>query len=996
MKKITLLLLLLSCYLLATTQSIDPNFGNNGAIKTYAAAAAPNPITSSKECLLLPDGKFIQVLQSFTKTRLSRRLANGTIDAAYGNNGYSVAVSINLSAAALQTDGKIIVAGTRDGSSDFVLARYNTDGSLDASFGNSGVTITDFGATLDFLSAVTIAPGGRIIAGGQSNNRFTLAGYTSSGNIDNSFGIDGIVHTDFINASPSAVNALAIQQDGKIIAAGSAFTNGNGNFAMARYDVNGNPDLTFNGIGQTTTDFSFNDVARSVVIDNTGKIYLGGQSMDASNLSRFTIARYNDNGTPDLSFNAPAGFLTTVFGSGTEFLTNMRIQNDGKILASGHSVGEPAGDDIIMVRLENTGTIDNGFGTNGNGQLRADINAGSEESEFLIIKPDGKIVTGGTRTVFSTGVEVSATGLRFNENGTPDASFGNGGFFTDVIHNGFYYYSPVFQLPNGKLLAVSETSGLTTNIFSFNRFNADGTPDNSFGQNGSITLSDAVGPTFFQPDGKLLRAGSNNGDIVLIRNNTDGTVDATFGNGGTVTTDLGNFEGAAAAAFQPDGKIIIGGISRDANGSNFLAGRYNADGTVDASFGTNGFVIVDIGNEEAITSIAVGPDGKIVFGSTVLSFFPIFKMYVFLARLNPDGSLDATFGDQGKRSIESTENVAFGNLVIQNDNKVLFTSFLTQSAQIFSLSRLNIDGSTDDTFGINGSLPCDGNVVTMQPDQKILVYGFRRNDQNNNEFVLTRFTSAGIQDPSFGNTGQFIHSFAALDNYLSTAHLVGNNFYVAGNGVDEYGFNLGLIAKLILDSEPPVITGLTVSPTTLWPPNRSMKDVTVNYTVSDNAGVANTQIVVSSNEPVQSGEPGDLAPDWQIVNDHLVKLRAERLESGNGRIYTIKVIATDVNGNKDSASATVNVPKSQGNNDNNFLITVLPNPSPSHFYVTILSKSNEKVNLRVLKQNGTVVKSINNIRPLQPVRIGDDLQPGIYFVEVTQGTIIKSSKIIKL
>lgn len=129
MKKITLLLLVLSTYQLVYSQpgTPDPTFGNNGVIKTYPSVQGPHATTFAKEGLLQADGKLILVLQVTAKTQLTRRLANGNIDASYGTNGYSVAVSMIITAAAMQADGKIVVGGTNDGFSDFMLARYNSN-----------------------------------------------------------------------------------------------------------------------------------------------------------------------------------------------------------------------------------------------------------------------------------------------------------------------------------------------------------------------------------------------------------------------------------------------------------------------------------------------------------------------------------------------------------------------------------------------------------------------------------------------------------------------------------------------------------------------------------------------------------------------------------------------------------------------------------------------------------------------------------------------------
>jgi uncharacterized delta-60 repeat protein len=1005
MKKSTLLLCLLVSFFLVKSQNgiPDPGFGINGVVKTPAPPTGINGGSFAKEGLLQADGKLVLAVYVNGKSKLTRRLADGTIDSGFANNGYSVVVSMVVEAAAMQADGKIVIAGAKNGQIGFMLARYNADGSLDASFGNGGITTTDFAtSTFDFLTDVAITPSGNIIAGGLSNRtgvtQFTLVQYNSSGAIDNSFGVNGIVTTAFFGHDQSSLNSLAVQPDGKIIAAGQAFTNGNGNFAIARYNMDGTPDASFNFTGQTTTDISSRDVVLSVIYSSYGRIYTGGYTTDNFGVRHFTTASYNIDGTPDVGFNG-TGFLISTFGSGFEICANVKQQPDGKLIASGNTVDDPLGNDIVLTRINVDGTIDNGFGTNGNGQIRADINNGYDEGAYLILQPDGKIITGGSRMEFISGFDQRFSGFRFNNSGTPDAGFGNGGSFAEIIYSSFLEYNAIFQQNDGKVLAVRSTNDGTFSQ-SLCRFNANGSVDDSFGNNGVLFLDNAGGSAVFQPDGKLLIlnvGGRNNDDIKIVRHNTDGSVDAGFGNAGTVITDLGNFEGAAIVTFQPDGKFLAGGVSRDNNGGDFLILRYNADGSIDNSFGANGSVVINNSNEDGVSYIALAPDGKILFAGTTLTFFPIFEIHAYIGRLNANGSIDMSFADQGKKILNRGNNETMGNIAVQNNNKIVYTAYENASNNIPYLGRLNEDGSTDNSFGQNGIAATFGNVLTLLPNQRIITTGIKFNERNDIDFVMDAFTADGQPDVTFGNNGGAVHNFSGVDNSLYAFHLAGNYFYAAGGGSDDFGQRLGMIARFILDAEPPVVTNLTVNPTSLWPPNHSLRDVVVNYTVTDNVAIADTQIVVTSNEPVQSVENGDLAPDWVIVNDNNIKLRAERLNSGNGRVYTVKLIATDVNGNKDTATATVTVPKSQGNpNENELKLIVTPNPSPGQFAGLVKSKSNDNIRVRILKQDGTVVKTIGSVRPYQLFLFGNDLRRGTYFLEAKQGNEIKTTKILKL
>ncbi len=1094
MKKIILLFCIIALYHGVKGQSGVPDlaFGNNGAILTPPSSTGDIFSPIARQCFVQADGTIYLVLQANNKAKITRRLSNGNIDLSYGNNGYSVVASMNVITAALQADGKIVVAGGTDVLSDFMLARYNTDGTLDGSFGNGGVIITDIGSSYEYITAVIIIANGEIIAGGSNNlnghGQFVLAGYTAAGIPDVAFGNNGIVITDFNNVY-SGLWSLALQPDGKIVAAGTVGTNG-GDFALARYNPDGSPDLSFNFTGQTTTDFGVGDWARSVVISSDGKIYAGGQSLDASGYPHFRIARYNADGSLDLTFNFGTGSVFEVIGATSyDYLINIRLQNDGKIIASGHTLLAPASD-IALIRINTDGAVDNSFGTNGNGIVIGDINSGGDESDFLVIQQDGKILTGGYNSNFTNTPSYSFSCFRFNPDGTPDAGFGTNGSFIDFVPGAYYYYSALFLQADGKLLTSSESYYGTTNKLFISRFNTDGTPDNTYGQNGTHELAFSSGLSYFQPDGKLLRlsySNTNNGDIMLLRYNPDGTRDANFGNSGIAITDFGGNESAAVAGFQPDGKIIVGGGLRDNNGSDFLVVRYNPDGSVDGSFGTGGSVRMDFENEDVVQSIAVTPDGKIVFGGTGYIFPPDFSYFhadILIGRLNTDGSFDGSFGQQGKTIIDKSNNDYMSNLQVQSDNKIIFTRYestgFTNNQSIF-IERVNADGTSDNTFGQNGDTPCDGGTILLQNDQKILILGNEVNNQNNRDAVLERFNIDGSPDLSFGTNGKTISSFTKVDNFFYTALISGNSLFAAGNGVDETGLSVGLIAKYLLDPvssvtcpadhivntdvnlcaakvyeiDPaitsggakvtynltgattgtgngsasgmlfnkgvttvtytlssdatkscsftvtvqdkrlPVIEHLRASPSILWPPDHKLKDVTINYSVYDNCGVANTSISISSNDKVQSGEEGDLSPDWQIIDAHHIRLRAEKLRNGNERRYSIKVTVTDASGNQNSATINVNVTKSMDRPNPNLVVTAAPNPSSSYFLVTIHSNSTDKINVRLLNNNGVIFNTINNINSPQVIKIGDKLLAGIYFLQVRQSGITKTIKLIK-
>jgi uncharacterized delta-60 repeat protein len=1093
MKKILALVFIAASYQGIQAQSgmLDHSFGSNGYVLTSGTKGNFGS-HSIRQCFVGADGKLFFVLLINNKTLVSRRLSNGNADDTYGRNGYSVVVSMYVSCAALQADGKIVVAGTTNGVSDFMLARYNTDGSLDPSFGNGGITITDIGSTNDYLNAIVITTDNKIIVGGSTlvngQGQFVLAKYTAAGIPDNAFGNHGIITTSFDFSS--SISSLALQADDKIVATGSVYTNDGGDFALARYNADGSPDLSFNSAGKTISNFGFLDVPSSVVVNSNGKIYVGGSSADISGFLHFRIARYDEGGSLDPSFNGGTGSIFPGFGDSYDNLTSIRLDSDGKIVAAGYTNLSMTSNDIEVIRVNSDGTIDNNFGTSGNGLVTADIASGEDQCNFLVIQADGKILTGGSNAIFTNTVTFTFTCFRFNTDGSADVTFDNAGSLNDFVPLSNSSYGPVFRQADGKLLAVNFVNDGTNNRPFLKRLNANGTLDSSYGQNGQQEINSAVGVMYFQPDGKLLALAyfpQDNNDIALLRYDLDGTLDQTFGNGGMVTSDFGGNESASVAAFQPDGKIIISAIERDDNGSDFLIVRYNVDGSVDNSFGDGGHFRMNIDNEDQVQSIAVAPDGKIVFAGTGYVFPPdFFGVYfdLLLFRLNPDGTLDDGFGDHGKLLYLRSNNNFMGQMQVLNNRKIVFTDFESPDNSSYNLylQRLNEDGSLDQTFGQNGRTPCNGSAIALQDDEKILLLGSKINDRNNTDFTLTRFTQDGVADDSFGVNGMIISSFTQLDNFLYYATVTGTDLFVAGSGADQMGDYVGIVAKFLLeppitincpsdkivntgkdscsakvygldpivtpagtavryelsgattgsgsglangvifnkgvttvkysiisdttkscgftvtvqDKQLPTIDNVRVSQSTLWPADHKMKDITVNYSVNDNCGIASTQLLISSNEPVQSGEQGDKSPDWEVVDNHHIRLRAERLESGNGRIYTITMTTTDLSGNHATATISVNVPKSMSNSGGGgFIMTVAPNPSSSYFLVTVTSRSEEKINIRLLDNKGNIVSTISDASNYQSMKLGDKLKAGIYFIEATQSGITKTMKLVK-
>ena len=312
---------------------------------------------------------------------------------------------------AIQADGKIIAAGTTDVGSDFAVARYNIDGTLDTGFDGDGKVTTDFGVSVG-VRAVAIQSDGRIVVLGIcGNGNFCLARYNSNGSLDTAFDGDGKVITDLPNTQLGS--DIVIQPDGKIVVAGQSSAGlDTEDFIVARYNPNGTLDTTFNTNGYVVTPFPGLDNAHAVALQSDGKIIAVGQSS-----ADFSLFRYNSNGSLDTSFDTD-GIVTTNI-TGTDIASDVIIQPDGKIIASGDAQG-----DFGIARYNADGSLDSTF--DADGKVVADM-GDFDRCLAAALQPNGKIVAVGN--VQNSGMAVA----RFNPNGSLDTSFHGDGKLITVI-----------------------------------------------------------------------------------------------------------------------------------------------------------------------------------------------------------------------------------------------------------------------------------------------------------------------------------------------------------------------------------------------------------------------------------------------------------------------------------------------------------------------------------------------------------------------------------
>jgi uncharacterized delta-60 repeat protein len=325
---------------------------------------------------------------------LARYDIEGNLDGGFHGDGkvlidFAVTRGARLAGIAIDGVDRIVGAGSGDGR--FALARCMPDGTLDASFGDHGRVVTDVpGMHLEYISAVALDSEGRIVVGGAGlvgeDRRCVVARYEADGTLDPTFNRTGIAIADFRSCAAEQFTSLTVDDDDKVVAGGYALVVGSGDqFALARFCTDGRLDERFDRDGKVLTDFrsSANERVHAVTIDSRGRIVAAGEALIPDSGHQFAVARYTSRGDLDDTFERDGKVLTPFFvTSGTE--------SDAIGYAVGCDsrdrvvVGGGAGGQFALARYNEDGTLDAGFGDGG--RVRTDLrSAASEHITALVI-----------------------------------------------------------------------------------------------------------------------------------------------------------------------------------------------------------------------------------------------------------------------------------------------------------------------------------------------------------------------------------------------------------------------------------------------------------------------------------------------------------------------------------------------------------------------------------------------------------------------------------
>jgi len=392
--------------------------------------------------------------------------------------------------------------------------------------------------------------------------------------------------------------------------------------------------------------------------------------------------------------------LDATFGSGGRVSTPVGagkaeavlIQKDGRIVTAGRRVFN-GGMDFALTRHDSHGNLDTSFGTGG--IVTTNLGTASDEAFDMAADPNGGFVVVGRSDATGTNRDFGV--VRYTDEGKPDARFDGDGIVTTDFAGQPDQANAVAVQPDGKIVVAGQAttggSTLADGDFALARYNTDGTPDDSFDGDGLVltdlgTKADAARAVAIRPDGRIVVAGTADGDVALVRYTDTGEVDESFGDHGERVTDFGSDDFANGIALTGDGHILVAGHTLGAGlNLDFALARYTSEGELDTPFGTGGIVKTDFGGDDFAENLTVQPDGKIVVvgrdsSATILD--------MAVVRYQADGKLDTGFGAGGKVTADFHGKGEFGqDVAIQPDGKIVAAGYTANGTDLeFALIRI--------------------------------------------------------------------------------------------------------------------------------------------------------------------------------------------------------------------------------------------------------------------------------------------------------------------
>jgi uncharacterized delta-60 repeat protein len=721
----------------------DATFGKGGKV-----LVPPRNVTGT-ELLLQSDGKIV------TLFGLSRFDTTGAVDTTWGTGG-SVTLGFGPRAMAIQADDKIVLAG-RDGTLHPTVARLTASGAVDTTFGVAGYTTIS--SNLDHVIAVAVDAAGRSLVLTETGGTvFVLTRLTAAGAIDTTFGGTGSVTTQLrfngFSGTYFVGRPLAVQPDGKVLVAGRG-TSGpaNNQCVLARFDTAGALDTTFDTDGYTADFCSYGSSSDAIRVDPNGRIVVLRSSQGSD-----TLLRFDASGAFDTTF-ASTGHAQV----GSHFSHGLAIQPDARILTAGAVKRTQNADDAQIARTSADGTADATFGTGG--VVTANAGASWDHARAVQVLPDGAILAGGQAGEVDP-IGFDFTLAKYTPSGALDTTFGVAG--KAILDSTAESQIAGFGVDGSGKIVVGGG-----HPFAAARFTAAGAPDATFGVNGVTVFHVVGGEGYSYAYGFALDASdrpilsgtcsTTSGRMAaLVRLTTAGAPDTTFATNGAYLSPPDNrslsMNTYLATAIQPDGKILATGVVGIPNGvppsKGLLLQRFDANGVPDPTFtgssgGTDGFVG---------RAIAVQGDGKIVVAGSDLppgymlpidqnDYAVISGTKVLVRRFGADGKLDTAFGTGGTlaTTLGFPAPASLAAFAVTDEAGSIYVAGAFGGPPRGFLTRLTSAGAVDTSFGANGVIVTSApgvesvlSALAKQPDGKIVASGYVFQSPTANDFLLLR------------------------------------------------------------------------------------------------------------------------------------------------------------------------------------------------------------------------------------------------------------------
>ncbi|WP_150046873.1 cadherin domain-containing protein [Methylomonas rhizoryzae] len=689
---------------------------------------------------------------------LSQLSADGGLNGEYGQNG-SVELGIQLTSVDVLDNGKLLLGGyypddnnSSSAAVQYVIQQLNSDGSADGGFGVDGRLQIE-----GQLSSLSVQDDGKILvceteSGGNSGGgAFRLARYNAEGSLDNDFAGDGIAETEFHGTA----NIVSVNDDGQILV--SLYNYGSSSFGsnsygsyLIRFNADGSQDAGFAGDGK---------IEGSVVASSAdGSIWVGyshtsSDSSTGSSDTNYTLSHILADGSLDTGFGSD-GSITIA----DRYVSFVEVSDDGQLVLGESTRGGSSGNsgDFYVAKYNADGSLDTTFSDDG----IAETGHRASYAGFVSVNDDGQLLLslsggywGGGSSSASGLTYVAPSLLRLDADGSVDTEFAdNGSIDGDLLA----------ILADGDIVVGNDhghtDNDAAPNAYTISRLNADGSFDTGFDGDGSLSLLDKnVSWVAVQDDGKLvvseLEQNSSDRFLALERFNADGSLDQGFGTEGRVVTDY-LVSRAYITGIDQDGKILVdafqnSGLSLPYSG---LFIRFNTDGSVDTAFGSGGSIDGDY-------LYGYGGDGISYVRNEVYvaneSYNFVFKL------LAQDGSSAMEFeGSQFATWLPYGDKFA----ALQSDGKLLMGGGASGD---YRIHRLNADGSSDSGFSSDGIVKINASVgfVKLLDDGKLLVGELIADSGSSSDyqFAVARYGTDGRLDTGFAGDGLAETGFLATD-----------------------------------------------------------------------------------------------------------------------------------------------------------------------------------------------------------------------------------------